>query len=234
MSRHLFSAGLFACVLLFSGCDSVNTALNDALPEINVGNGVLGLDGEAGTEVSGEFVASKTASATARFSLNKTFDDLETGDITALTNLSTDLILAAGTSGQLITINRESAASLPDQIVITGGTIEIALTDDLSSFTLDTTTFPAVGTLTRQSGCAADAQSCGYIPSGTVNAVLASYVLSQAQATEILTVIRESTPPTPNTIALTLDLSVSDTSLAGTSATLRIGESNTTVQAEIF
>jgi hypothetical protein len=237
MSRQFISAGLFACVLLFSGCDTVNTALNDALPEINVGNGVLGLDGESGTEISGEFAASKTGGiqATARFSLTKEFDDLETGDITALTNLSTELIMAAGASGQLITINRGSAASLPDAIVISGGSIDISLSDTGgNSFTLPNTTFPALGALTRQSGCDASALSCGYIPGGTANFVLATYVLNQTQATGVLNVIRESNPMSPNTLALTLNLTVSGNELAGTSATLRIGESNTTVQAEIF
>ena len=236
MSRPIISAGLFACVLLFSGCDTVNTALNDALPEINVGNGVLGLDGEAGTELTGEFSASKAGGiqATARFALNKTFDDLDTGDVTKLTNLSTSLILAAGASGQLITINRGTASSLPDEIEISGGSVAVSLTDNTFSFSLPTTAIPSLGTLNRQSGCAADAASCGYVPSVAATTVIATYTLNSTQASSVLDVIQSGPSPTPNTIDLTLDLTVSNNALAGTSATLRVGEFNTTVQAEIF
>ncbi|MFT4604778.1 MAG: hypothetical protein ACI9W4_001515 [Rhodothermales bacterium] len=236
MPRQLFSAGLLACALLFSGCDTVNTAINDALPEISVGDGILGLNGESGVEVTAEFAASKSGAiqATALFSLNETFDDLDTGDIQKLTALSTSLILAAGSSGQLITVNRGSAASLPDAIVVSGGSVTVTLSDGTSTFSMPSTSFGALGTLTRQAGCAADAASCGYIPSVGSSYVLATYSLGAAQASGVLDVVRESTPATPNTLVLTLDLTVSGNDLAGTSASLRVGEFETTVQAEIF
>ncbi|NNE69380.1 MAG: hypothetical protein HKN29_03330 [Rhodothermales bacterium] len=215
--------------VLVAGCSIVDDAINDALPEIGISEGVLGLGGESGVELSGEFSDSGAADkagdiqAVATFNYTKEFDDLDSGDINTIQSLATSLGMTQ------LTLNRGSAAALPDAVNITATSVSFTLSDSpQNSFSAVGGTNTAV-TLTRATGCAATASSCQY--TGTDDYVeLAQFTLNN-QAAEVFSIVKFSDPATRNTVDLTVELTVSNpqAEVDGLTATIRLGEFETTV-----
>ncbi|MFT5144453.1 MAG: hypothetical protein ACI80V_003594 [Rhodothermales bacterium] len=235
MSKILSRAGWLACgVLLLSGCDAVDTAINDALPEVGVADGVLGLGGEAGTEVTSSFAAGKSGGidAVATFTVSDTFNDLDSGDIQTISNLSTTVGLNV-LNGTLVGLTRTSGSTpLPNTITITAARVSWTLSDASASVADDKSTALSL-TLTRLGTCAAEATSCGYAAASIFEVFpLATFAPSNTAATSIFNIVKQSTPATPNSVNLSVVLTVTNTAaeFSGMAATVRIGESETTLQ----
>ncbi|GAB5521237.1 MAG: hypothetical protein RhofKO_34880 [Rhodothermales bacterium] len=67
-------------LLVMLGCDAIDDAVNDRLPDVTIGDGVLGLNGVEGAEASGTIASSGAAykqAATATLALNRGFADYD-------------------------------------------------------------------------------------------------------------------------------------------------------------
>ena len=222
------------CVAL-AGCDTVNDAINDALPEIGIADGFLGLNGESGVEMQGTFSALAAAKSgdiqtTASFARTESFADLNNGDVTKINAAATSLALMS------LTLTRGTAATLPTEITITSGSVTYSVSD--AGATLSGSTFPLPFSLVfpRASGCQETANSCVYSPTGLTRVILALLDLNQAESATLIQIIGQSTPSTPNSATVSVSLTLANplTELQGMTATARVGEFNTTIQPVLF
>lgn len=139
---------LLLCALsLTVGCDAIDDAVNDALPEVTISEGVLGLNGSDGTELSGSFSATTSASkqaAVATLNLTRAFDDYDSGEGT-ISSFVSSLGLPAYEDGSFFRITEPANGTFPDAISISTGVVSLTITvRDLQSS--QELTIPVTGT----------------------------------------------------------------------------------------
>lgn len=247
--RYLSLVCLLSAFAL-AGCDALNDQLNEAAPSIPVSDGVFGLNGDQGAEATGTFsAAGKSAgiAAAATLSLARTFDDLDAGDFSEITELTTTLGVAVLTGNVGMTLTRGSAAALPSSITVTNWTLDWLIADAAhqGAAGLDTPSGnPIVAnvsvTFTRAAGCAASAASCGYTTTGgaALAALFPIEVTQEAWLNELTAIVMQPTggSNTPNTLDLDLGVTVSNpaSEVAGIGVTVRVAEFETSVTPVIF
>lgn len=247
--RYLGLVCLLAAFAL-AGCDAINDQLNEVVPSIPVSDGVFGLNGDQGAEATGTFsAAGKSAgiAAAATLSLVRTFGDLDAGDFSQITGLTTTLGLAVQTGDVGMTLTRGSAAVLPSSVTVTSWNLIWLISDAAHQGAAGLSTpsgAPIVAnvpvTFTRAAGCAASASSCAYTTTGAA-ALAALFPIEVTQATwlnNLSAIVMQPTgaPNTPNTLDLDLGVTVSNLAaeIVGIGVTVRIAEFETSVTPVIF
>ena len=223
-------------VLTFSGCDALNDAINDALPEVGIADGIFGL-GPDGTEMQGSFGGGAgKAAAVGTFSLTKTFDDLDSGDISEVSSISSSIQMLLYSGNANIELERGEAARLPNSLTLTNLSLTWSLSDANTNLSGQISRGNTQVLLTRWEGCSATAASCPYSGNPLAGVLIGHFESAGAQAAQIFGMIAQSTPATPNTVQFTVTMTVSNSELemAGIGARIRVGEIDTTVQPILF
>lgn len=248
--RFARTAGLCVALTLFAGCSLIDDQLNEAVPSFPVSDGVFGLNGDQGAEATGTFSAAGKASdieATAALSLSRTFDDVDAGDFSEITELTTTLGLAVLTGNVGMTLVRGSAASLPATVSVTGWALDWLIEDathqgaaGLSTPSGNPIVSGAPVTFTRAAGCAATAASCGYTTTdvAALQSLFPIEITQEAYLNQLTSIVMTPSGGTnsPNSLDLTLTVTVSNpgAEVAGIQVTVRVAEFETSVTPIVF
>lgn len=235
-----------ALAVVLSACG----VLNAFVPEVDIAEGAFGLGGAAGTELSpASFVDSgaalTTLAATATFSVNETFEDIDQTDaegttIKGLDTLKTTFGVATYANDVAFKLTQPTSGTYPATLNLTGFSLNFKLSD--SANTLETpiagipTEAPLAVTLTKEAACADTAAQCGYTVSAADKIALQTLfaiAIDGNIAKDVGTIVLGGGT---NTLALTLGVSVSNeaSELAGSEAVFKLGEYETKVKPVIF
>ncbi len=235
-----------ALAVVLSACG----VLNAFVPEVEIPEGAFGLGGAEGTELSpASFVDSgaalTTLAATATFSINETFEDIDQTDaegtkIKGLDTLKTTFGVATYANDVAFKLTRPTSGTYPATLNLTSFTLSFKLSD--SAKTLETpiagvpTAAPLAVTLTKEAGCADTALQCGYTVSAANKAqlqALFAIAIDGNIAKDVGTIVLAGGT---NTLELTLGVSVSNAAseLIGSEAVFKLGEYETKVKPVIF
>lgn len=232
-------------ILVPVGCDT----LNDAVPQISIAGGVFGLGGATGSEMSGSFSAAKFAdseAATASFTLNETFDDLDAGDFGTLNRIITTIGVPSP-GGVVLKLTRTGGGSFPATVTTNTWTLNFQITS-AGSTPLGTPTggpivkSPGNITFSRAPGCTDADTECSYLvgaeQADRLQLLFPFEITATSYLNQLAALVFRPTGGTnsPNTLALTLAVTVTNdqSDFNGLGALLRVGEFETSVRPVVF